>query len=371
MNLIPAHLYQDIYLILVTILSLACFRKYAGYGGGRLYDGGREGNYRIILLTLFFMLFIGLRPISGRFFVDMGPYNENYMTHYGSYFQWDWDTANKLFDNLFLWMASKKINIYIFFVLIATIYFSGIAIACSMLFPKDKWATFLIYLAAFSTFSYATNGIKAGAAASLFLLALAFNERDKIIWTIVFLLLSLGFHHSMQLPVIAFLICKFVKEPKIYFWVWIFCLLMSAAHITFFMHIFERLTDEQGAEYLSGIGNTYKGFRFDFILYSAAPIIIGQIALKKNMIVSKKYEFLLNLYTLTNSIWLLCMYADFSNRISYLSWLMLPIVLVYPFLKERWGDNQYVVFKSVANYHLLFTLFMTYIYYGFIHSLIR
>lgn len=371
MNLIPAQFYQDIYLILVTILSLTCFMKYAGYGTQRLSDGNQENNTNIVILTLFVVLFIGFRPINGFYFLDMKGYEQYYLMNFGSYFRWTLDTDNMIFDNLLLWMASKRLDIYVFYVLIAAIYFSGIAMACSMLFPKDKLATFLLYLAAFSTFSYATNGIKAGAAASLFLIALAFNERDKRLWTAVFLLLSLGFHHSMQLPVIAFVVCKIIKEPKFYFWFWMFCLLISVAHITFFMHIFEALTDEQGAEYLSGEGDTYKGFRLDFVLYSAVPIIIGQIAMKRKMIVSRRYEFLLNLYTLTNAIWLLCMYAEFNNRISYLSWIMLPIVLIYPFLKEHWGDNQYVVFKSVANYHLLFTLFMVYIYYGVIHSLIR
>lgn len=371
MELIPAKFYQDIYLILVTILSLTCFKKYAGYGEGRLYNSGQESNSSVILLTLFVVLFIGFRPVNGFYFVDMKGYEQFYMMNYGSSFQWTWDTNNIIFDNLILWMASMRFDIYAFFVLMATIYFFGIAIACAMLFPKDKLATFLLYLAAFSTFSYATNGIKAGAAASFFIMALAFDERANKIWTVIFLLLSLGFHHSMQLPVIAFVVCKIVKDPKYYFGLWMFCLLMSVAHVTLFMHIFERWTDEQGSMYLSGVGDTFKGFRLDFVLYSAVPIVIGQIALRKKMIISKKYEFLLNLYTLTNSIWLLCMYAEFNNRISYLSWFMLPIVLVYPFLKERWGDNQYVVFKSVANYHLLFTLFMMYIYYGFIHSLIR
>lgn len=107
----------------------------------------------------------------------------------------------------------------------------------------------------------------------------------------------------------------------------------------------------------------FGGFRIDFIIYSAAPIIVGWIAFFKKKIISRKYRFLLNLYLLANSIWLLCMYAEFTNRIAYLSWFMLPIVLIYPFLNEEWGEDQYKTFRWVALGHLGFTLFMQYIFY--------
>lgn len=55
-----------------------------------------------------------------------------------------------------------------FFGLIAAIYFIGMFVACRKLFPSNTLIVFLVCLAAFSTFSYGTNGIKAGAAASLF-----------------------------------------------------------------------------------------------------------------------------------------------------------------------------------------------------------
>ena len=369
MNLIPAEFYQDIYLILVTILSLFCLGKYAVYDEGRLYDGGQEDNFGIILLTLFLVLFIGFRPNAGHF-VDMGAYYSRYRSAFGLNFHWTWDTDNKIFDNLLLWMASMRIDVNVFFVAIAAIYFSGMAVACSMLFPNDKMAAYLVCLAAFSTFSYGVNGLKAGMAASLFLVALAFNDRDNKWLTVLFILLSWGFHHSMMLPVVAFVVCKLVKDPRYFIWFWFFSLLMALAHVTFFMGIFEGMTDEQGAGYLAGAVETYKGFRFDFVLYSAIPILIGYIARANKLIVSENYEFLLNLYTLVNAIWLLCMYAEFTNRIAYLSWFMFPIVLIYPLLKEQWGDDQYPVFKSVATYHLLFTLFMTFIYYGMIKSTI-
>ena len=365
---IDALYYSHIYIWLVTLLSLIVFSQYSAYSQLRLYKKKQKGSFGVVLLTLFMVLFIGFRPLSGKYFVDMANYSAYYSLIKGNTFSFNWNAENKLFDNYFNFLASKNVSVEIFFLSIAAIYYVCMAWACSSLFPKDKIAAFLVYLGAFSTFSYGTNGIKAGAAASLFLVALAMHEKRKWLWTVFFILLSWGFHHSMVLPIVAFVVCLFVKKPKWFFALWAFCFFMALFHITAFQELFAGFSDEIGAGYLSGSEEVVRhdilgGFRIDFIIYSAVPIAIGWIAVFRKHIVSKKYMFLLNLYTLINSIWLLCMYANFTNRISYLSWLMLPIVLIYPFLKERWGSNQYKMFQWVAFGHLVFTLLMKYIYY--------
>ena len=365
---IDARYYSHIFYGLIALLSLIVFSQYSAYSQSRLQNDKQQHPIGVFLLTLFLVVFIGFRPISGRYFVDMGGYDSYYSVIQGDAFSFDWNAYNILFDNYFSFLASNKIPIAFFFVSIAAIYFGCIAWSCSILFPKDKIAAFLVYLGAFSTFSYGTNGIKAGAAASLFLMALAMYSKRKWFGVIFFLLLSLGFHHSMELPVAAFVVCLFVKNPKWYFAFWVFCLLMALLHVTFFQVLFSGFTNEHGAEYLLNDGQLIRndllgGFRLDFALYSAVPVYIGWRAVNKKHIVSKNYLFLLNLYVFTNAIWLLCMYAAFTNRISYLSWIMLPIVLIYPFLKEEWGTSQYKAFLWVAFGHLAFTLFMMYIYY--------
>lgn len=365
---IDASFYYHIYIWLVTLLSLIVFSQYSVYSQLRLHKKKRENSFGVVMLTLIMVLFIGFRPISGKYFVDMSSYGAYYNILKGDFFSFNWNTENKLFDNYFHFLASKNVSVEFFFLSMAAIYFVGMAWACSQVFPRDKMAALLVYLGAFSTFSYGTNGIKAGAAASLFLVALAMREKKKWLWTVVFILLSWGFHHSMVLPIAAFIVCLFVKNPKWFFALWAFCFLMALFHVTAFQELFAGLSDEIGAGYLSGSEEHVRhdilgGFRIDFIIYSAFPIVFGWIAVFKKHIVSKKYMFVLNLYTLINSIWLLCMYANFTNRISYLSWLMLPIVLIYPFLKERWGGRQYKTFQWVAFGHLAFTLFMHYVYH--------
>lgn len=364
--MVPASLYKPLYLILITLLTLFVFSRYHRIKPISEY---RQNNYHLLTISLvtFLILFIGLRPVSYKYFVDMGSYAHWYSTMLsGSQFYFDSTTDNILFDNLFAWWGSEQLGYTSFFLLVATIYFGASYLGIKKLFPNDTLAAYIVFLAAFSTFSYATNGIKAGAAASLFILALGYRDNLKVCIPLV--LLSWGFHHSMIMVVAAFVVTLFIKNPKIYFVGWVFCFLMAAAHVSYFAEFFSGFTTDHGAEYLlteGGDEGTKGGFRIDFILYSAVPVVVGWYAVfRKNIKLTNLYKNLLNLYLCLNGVWMLCMYAAFTNRIAYLSWFLYPIVLAYPFLQEDWGRNRYRTFSIVMLGHLCFTLFMNIIYYA-------
>ena len=142
-----------------------------------------------------------------------------------------------------------------------------------------------------------------------------------------------------------------------------------------FQNLFAELSKESGdingAGYLTpdptDESSYITGFRLDFILYSAAPVWVGWKVIIKNKISSNLYSFLIRLYLILNCIWMLCMYASYSNRIAYLSWFLYPIVLIFPYLRVKFTDNQYKIFGKVVLLHLGFTLAMRYIYYAFLH----
>lgn len=368
--MIPAAYYQTIYLILVTLMTLVVYSQYQSRNGLREFKHTTTDTICGVLV-LFWVLFIGFRPVSWTYFGDMANYVRTYSVFLeGEPFFFDWSSENLLFDNLLAWWGSERLGYTSFFFLIAIIYFGAAYFGIRKLFPNHRLAAYLVFLAAFSTFSYATNGIKAGAAASLFIWAMGYRENLKVCIPLV--LLSWGFHHSMIMVVAGFVLTLFVKNPKYYFAGWVFCFLMAAAHITVFQHIFSGFTTDAGINYLLNDGalsdgsgdGTKGGFRIDFILYSAMPVLVGwYAAFKKKMKLSKLYKALLNLYLCLNGTWMLCMYAQFTNRIAYLSWFLYPIVLIYPFLQEQWGRARYKTFGLVMLGHLGFTLFMNLIYY--------
>lgn len=354
----PGEYYHPLYLTVLTILTFVLFSRYQKGNIPKSND-----SKLFFLFAVIIALFIGFRP-DWYGFTDSRNYIRSIESLEGYDFSFNFDADNVLFDNLLVWIGCNSLGWTLFFLIIAFIYFVGMWIACNKMFPKDTFAAYLVCLAAFSTFSYATNGIKAGAAASLFLIAIAY--RDKKFISLIFLLLSLGFHHSMVMPLAAYLFASLCKNPKIYFVLWFLSLLVALLHITFFQNLFAGMTDEQGAGYLMSSGTGWggkEGFRADFVIYSSMPVLVGWTAIFRKNIQSVKYNFILNIYLITNSIWMLCMYANFTNRIAYLSWSMYPIVLIYPFLNENFGNNRYRTFSYVMLLHLLFTLFMAIIYY--------
>lgn len=369
-----AKYYCDIYLWIIMLLTLYQYSRYSRMKISRLnvriLGSGlvRPESGSTVLILLFFILFIGLRPTSG-VFVDMMNYYGFYTVLSGSTFHFNLNAENKIWDNLFEWWACNDLGFTSFMLFVSTVYFGCAYWACRRLFPKDVFASFLVFLAAFSTFSYGTNGVKAGAAASIFLVALSYYKKWKI--SIPLVLLSYGFHHSMIMPVAAYVVAIFYKKTNVYLVAWLLCSFISAAHITWFQELFAQMSsddgDESGADYLNSVESDWggsNGFRIDFVIYSAMPVVVAYYVSIRKKIKSDLYSFLINVYLITNSIWMLCMYASFTNRIAYLSWAIYPIVLIYPYLKEKCSSNQYKVFAKVMLMHLCFTMAMHYIYYS-------
>lgn len=364
--MIPAEYYQTIYLLLVLFMTMRMMQMYTPATVSNLerIHVSRVRLARILAVVLIF--FIGLRPVS-IVFIDTIPAVDSYESiqsgDIGAAMRFY--SGNLIYDPLFIFCANIGIPVGCFLTFIAAIYFGCIFVACKKIFSHDTLLAFLAYLGAFSTFAFSVNGFKNGAAASLFLVAVAYKGKWKVV--IPFLILALGFHHAMAIPVSAYIAACFFKERKWYLYFWIACLLMAAFHVTFFMNILSGFTDERGADYLQGTDDpvaNVSGFRPDFILYSAIPILVGNYLVKKFRIQSTFYDFIWNTYTLANSVFLLCTYASYINRIAYLSWLLYPFVLLYPFLNVYWSERQDVYLKYTVWGHLGFTLFMFFIYYA-------
>lgn len=361
-----AALYQTVYLIVVTVLTAFLSVRYIKRVDDFAVRVSTKTNMIGYVIAIAVSLFIGFRPLSGRYFVDMSNYNLfYYVLSYGHEFEFSWDKQNYLFDNLFDWLGANYYDITVFFVIISLIYFIVSYKAISRLIPTNPIYAFVVFLGAFSTFSYATNGIKAGAAAALFLCAIAYRDRK---WIAAFLLFaSIGFHHSMIMPVIAYIAAFFYKNTKVYLGFWIICLIIAAAHITFFQELFAGVSNDETAQhYLTNTNEEWggkTGFRWDFVLYSLLPICVGYYTVFMMKVKSLQYNFILNTYLLTNAIWLLCMYVPFNNRIAYLSWCLYPILLVYPFFSCRTLRYKVGILTSVVWIQLAFSLAMYFLVY--------
>lgn len=358
--MLAANLYPIIYFSVVTILTLYCFQVYSGFSETRIkYCNTYNHSHASIILISIITIFIGLRPDS-IVFVDMISYTHRYeaLNVELSNFEFNDQAQNLIFDNIFFFCGLNNVNITYFYLFISIIYFSGIFWIVYKCFPNDNFYALVVYLGALSTFSYGTNGIKAGAAASLFLMCFVFYRKPLLIT--LFALLSLGFHHSMTLTIYSFVFAYFIKNEKYFFIFWVTCLFLSTLHLSFFTEFFAELTDEKGQSYLLADEESFEGktgFRWDFILYSLPPVAIGYWAIYKKHVKDRMYHLLLCTYLVANGIWLLCLYVPFNNRIAYLSWFLLPVLIIYPFLKFRLRTKQYIQVNYIAGMYFILTIF--------------
>lgn len=354
--------YSQVYVGIIALLTFICFFQYSKKDCLDLEEKSVSKSPSFIL-AIIVTLFLGLRPLSGAF-LDMLTYIEMYNSITdGRINIFDGIRNNFIFNFLLKSLALNRADILIFFFLIACIYIGGIYFSLNRIFSKrNLFYAFVIYLGAFSTFSYGTNGIKAGAAASIFLLVFAYYKKPLLV--ALFCFLSLGFHHSMIVVIYAFLLSYFIKNPKWYFGGWVFCLLMALFHVTFFQSLFTEFTnDESAAGYLQAGENDWggrSGFRWDFILYSLPPIALAWWCTHKYRIKDRLYQLLFCTYLTTNAVWMLCMYMPYNNRLAYLSWFLLPILICYPFFKFQLYSTQYKTLNLIVGVYLAFTAFTTF-----------
>ena len=294
-----------------------------------------------IFVLLFVVFYMGLRPISGRFFGDMGTYAiyfENYQA--GNPIT----IASDFFFHMFMQFSSKIMNVQLFFMVCALLYVMPLYMVCKKWFPTYWFYGFLMLVVSFSFWSFGTNGIRNGIAGSIFLLAIS---REKHIFQILWLLLAVNFHMSILLPSIAFILVQFHNKPKTYLLFWLLCIPLSLAAGGVWENLFASLGfDDDRLSYLTE-GNindddfAYMGFRWDFLLYSTTGVFAGWYFIFKKKFEDPIYAKLFNIYLFANAFWILVIRANFSNRFAYLSWFILALVIIYPLIEKQIVTKQY------------------------------
>ncbi len=166
------------------------------------------------------ILYMGLRPISF-VFGDMSTYAisfENYQNGATAIFEQD-----VVFD-VFMKISAQIMSVQTFFFVCSILYVVPLWIACKKWFAAYSSYAFLALLISFSFWAYGTNGIRNGIATSLFLYALS---KDKLVFKVMLVALSIGIHKSLVIPAAALTLTYFYKNPKSYFYGWLLCIPLS------------------------------------------------------------------------------------------------------------------------------------------------
>jgi hypothetical protein len=357
---IPLEYYTAVYYTILLVIVVGFFIRTQVYSDNKtaIIPVNKTNAFT---LFAFIVLYMGLRPISGYYFGDMGTY-AHYFELLSSGDIVDLSEQDTLF-NLYTKLCSSIMSVHAWFLLTAFIYVGCLFFACKRIFPNYVFIAFLMCVTAFSFWSYGVNGIRNGMATSLVILAVLFLRQK---WkAIILCILAIGFHKSVMLPVCALAIAYFYKNTRIYVYVWLFSIVLSVLLGGFFENFFSSLgllEDERFSRYLTSTEHSDSfsstGFRWDFLLYSMVPIIMGIHVVLVRKQKDQLYLLLLNTYIIANAFWVLVIRASFSNRFAYLSWFLYPLVLIYPTLKFNLWKKQYAKIGIVVFLHFLFTYVM-------------
>ncbi|SFW16682.1 EpsG family protein [Cellulophaga fucicola] len=310
-------------------------------------------------LCFILVIYMGLRPISGKYFTDMLTYSRHFNHYsYGGEIIGDKD----LFFHYFMKFCASFMNVHIFFLTCVVIYIYPMYRISKVYFKKYWFYSFLMLIVSFSFWTYGTNGIRNGLATSIFLLALSFPKKRIVQLIIIFI--AILFHKTILLPTLAYIASLVYNKPKVYIAFWVLCIPMSLALGGFWEAMFASLGfgDDRFAGYLTSENSG--AFRFDFLFYSSFAVFTGWYFIIKRNFNDKIYSAIFNTYVISNAFWILIIRAGFSNRFAYLSWFLMALVIIYPFLKKAFYKKQHIVIGRVVFLYFLFTYFMFYIYYS-------
>ena len=368
MGNLQALLYYPIFLAVMLVVTIVHFYRLYPMDTDTLLDKKKPMTV-LSILVLAVILFLGLRPISGRAFGDTSTYAGVFMLMADDLMMPDSATGDWLF-NMLMYGCSKIMSVQGFFLLVEILYIVPVYFACKR-FSKENSATLIIFcLTAFSFFSYGVNGIRNGAASSIFMLALSYLKGDKLWEKVTFLVLSFlsyNMHHSMALPIAAAVAAYFIRNPKLMFYFWIASIAVSLTVGGAISEIFSSLGfDERFNTYITGDtvdeAVVRDVFRWDFLLYSSMPVVLGWYVIFRRKIYTKTYAILLGTYIYANAFWVMVIRAAFSNRFAYLSWFLYPVVLAYPMLvMPVWKDKPGLKVGIILVGHLAFTILMWYL----------
>lgn len=365
----PAEQYNVIYthaILSLTVLTAILYARGAtGYAKSESYSAGMS-----LIVCGMVAIFLGTRPLSGTF-IDMTTYDMVYrvaaMTGENSFPDWAFAGLVALFSSYF--------ESGVFFFACACIYTLPL-LWLRRVHGNWSFAVIVAHIGSFSFFSYGVNVIRHGMAASLLIAAICNRDRK---WLMACLMvIAYGMHKSILAPIVAFLAASLLNS-SVAMWscwlAWFAALAISwstrGALSDSILNLSLFASDERFARYVGGVGNDKGGFRWDFILYSIVPVIITFSLASANVRKDPLYRAIVMTFLLTNAFWLLVIYAAYSDRFAYLSWFLLPWLVVYPFAPTKSKDGvgteptslRLGWLAAALVGHFAFTYFMQMVYY--------
>lgn len=339
------------------LIAVGLVSALIAFGDRKLKINEMSSFLGCIVILLILLLLLGGMPIEWGTGTDRDNYAHNFIrlskgfsSNYGN------DVGFVFITRL----LSTYLPVTYVFYAIAAIYLTNYYIAIRrFVAQKSYWLLVAVVLSMGFT-SYATNTIRAGLAASFIVLALSFYPSK--IKMLICLLIAVSMHKSMALPAAVIALGYFFGNTRLYALLWVISIPVSFLAGDAFSTLFSEMAEDDHLNNYLNVNpeSTHYnvGFRIDFIIYSLVPMAVGYYYIFRKNFRSTFYRLLYNSYLLSNIFWILVIRANFSDRFAYLSWFLIPFLLVYPLLKGKMSLKENIwlgtIFVGETVFKLLF-----------------
>jgi len=287
-----------------------------------------------LILTIIAVLFLFLAPYG----FDRKQYQIMFLNPgIWSYKDSGWEVYNAIMRII------TDYNADLFF-LFNDIIYTALFVVFIYYFIKPGYRYYLLLLTIISIGFYngGVNIMRSGLAVSIIFLGLRFYKNSIIF--ILCCIVACSIHLSVGLICAGIVLGYYFPKLKIYFFIWLVCLVLS--YTNSLGELLQGTLSLMGDSayrlegYTSGIGEKNElydnaGWRLDFIIYSSLPLLFVYYYKVKNHFKDRLYDTICSAYLLVNSFWLCVIRMPFTDRIALLSWVMIPVMSIYPVLVDN------------------------------------
>lgn len=302
------------------------------FGKGGVSDRSNTSFWAFALFALMLVL-LGLFPIEWGYGTDRDNYANVFLQFRNDLAQVDFEQREVGFQFI-QYLLSRVMNATQFMFCISLIYLANYLIAIQRLVKTQSYWLFVAVIISMGFTSYNLNTMRAGLAISFLVLGLSMYK--SYVRLIICMLIAGSIHTSTIIPGGIILLCRYYNNTRLFYKLWILSIPLPLIAGSYFNLLFQGLGDDERTGYLSAVNDRYNiGFRIDFILYSLLPMLVGYYFIFKKEVSDRFYVMIYNAYLLTNMFWILVIRANYSDRFAYLSWFLIPFILVYPLLTHK------------------------------------
>lgn len=316
--------YWGVFILLLLTVNIILFIKQSDTYLTSHMSNKIVARILVFAVILFITFFVGAdKPVYKEKFIDVCRFG--FVTT--DYLGWSWLT----------YCLSFITDSYIiYFFILAFIYVIGNFAFCKYN-TRNYLLLFIAVISFMGFYAYGVNTIKSGLGLSLFLVSLCNFDKKKYV-ALLFVFLAYEIHHSTLIPIIAFTIAFYIRRTKYYYLMWITCIglsLIFGSYFQLYIGSYLGADDRYGSYLISESSERYQvGFRYDFLLYSTVPIIWGYLVEKWGY-ANERWGWYFRSYIMANSIWVLIISMPFTDRVAYLSWFLIPYILLIPILDNN------------------------------------